>query len=162
MEWTARRPVVGWRLPRRTQLDVRDDPVVTAFITAARAAGLTPSPLAVRELDRAAIRGRIWRVVRLEWAESRLVRLLGWSFSIPRRRRSTFLEFAPGEVSLPAAAQMALTQSRDLPGIKETVVFVEKDRPDPVLAVQLSSQWLELYRWPAPDQVWPEAPVTYG
>ena len=133
---------------------------VAAFFHAARAAGLDPTPLGVREVEATTVAGRRWRLVRLTWWRPFALRLGPWTLRWRLPRRGTFLEFAPTEVGLPALAQVACVETQGLPEVEEQVVFVERASPDPVLAVRVAGRWFELRRWSVPNQVWPEAPVA--
>ncbi len=90
------------------------------------------------------IRRTIYRVT---WPHERKIGLFGLRLKEWTGRKSgAFVKHRVDELAMPVQAEVIAATVRDRPEIEETAVFVET-RTDPILAVRVEGQWIELYRW---------------
>lgn len=119
-----------------------------AFQDMLREAGIAPIPLEITRRrffsDTRAGRRAIYRVA---WPHQRKISLFGlWVKEWTGAKSGSFIKCGLNEITMPVEAELISARVKDRPEVEEAAVFVET-RIDPILAVRVEGQWLELFRW---------------
>lgn len=115
-------------------------------------AGIGVTPLTVEEENASFFQRwlggfRRQPLYRITWPRKRQIRLLGkCAFSWEGQAGGWFGKATTDMVKMPIEAELRSATVKNLPQVAETAVFVEVRR-DPILAVKVAGQWLEVYRW---------------
>ena len=132
-------------LPRRPRASSGTD---DWFLAKARSLSLDLRPLKVGNRARLApwVRDR-HEFFPVSWRKTHSLSLLGlFRISWAGRAGGTFRMHPVLKVLMPLAAEQAALRLRALPEVEDIVVLEER-RIDPILAVRVSGQWYEAYRW---------------
>ncbi|MCI0437672.1 MAG: hypothetical protein L0177_00895 [Chloroflexi bacterium] len=113
-----------------------------------RESGIEARPLEITRIGSfMSVRTMRRTIYRVTWPHQRKIRLFGLRFKEWTGRKSgAFVKHRVDELAMPMQAEVIAATVRDRPEIEETAVFVET-RTDPILAVRVEGQWIELYRW---------------
>ena len=118
------------------------------FPAKARSLGVDPRPLKLGNRARLFpwVRDRD-KFFRVSWRKTHSLSLLGLlRISWTGRAGGTFRMHPVLKVLMPLAAEQAALRLAALPEVEDMVVLEER-RIDPILAVRVSGQWYEVYRW---------------
>ena len=127
------------------------------FIAKGRSLGVNLSQLKVVKPARAMPwLGSSREFFHVSWCKTISLSLLGLlRLSWTRWSGGTFRMHQVLKVLMPLAAEQAALRLGALPEIEEMVVLEER-RIDPILAVRVSGQWYEAYRWWQPPVILPD------
>ena len=118
------------------------------FPAKARALGVEVSPLMVRKPARVfPWIGRNEEFFRVSWPKRKSLSLFGLlKVSWTKWGSGIFRKHPAFKVLMPLEGQRAAEVLRALPEVEEMVVLEER-RIDPILALRVTEQWYEAYRW---------------